>query len=354
MIVSAAKYNLVLSRPGYAELLHTELKDRWNLDGEIQGDAAVALRESTKMPKLDDTVFGRQVLLTAQSFEGTDQKAVVEFVIKRLEVMSLRANRVTGRWTLHVFSMDDDEATQRASKLEKAVMTAIKEKLSRLAKRYVDAEELVKEAPQSSDFLIQIYVPSLDKIWLSTAGFSSGVSPYIAGNLRMRDRAGAPSRSARKLEEAFVAMNIFPKAGETAVDLGAAPGGWTFALARHGAKVTAVDHGELDLPEGKSWKEKVNHLRENGLKYEPLAPVDWLCCDMLIGSRETLRVLGEWLDKKLTRRFVVNVKLPQTHPWPVIKEALALLEKYDWKVLKARHLYHDRREITLMGSRDGD
>jgi 23S rRNA C2498 (ribose-2'-O)-methylase RlmM len=55
------------------------------------------------------------------------------------------------------------------------------------------------------------------------------------------------------------------------------------------------------------------------------------------------------LEDGLARNFVFNVKLPQAQPWPVIKEALSLLSRYPWAVMKAKHLYHDRQEITLMG-----
>lgn len=345
------KTHLALARPGYAELLREEFADRWGISGTCVNDAAVSFAESVKMPAIDTTVFMRQVMPLATPFDGADVKEAVEFVVKKIEVMAGRPNRQKGRWTVHVFALDDDVGTQRAVKLDKALLVALKARLPRFFDRFVSAEEMAKETPEASDVLIQVYLAGADKLWLSTGSFGTGVSPYIGGNLRMRDRAGAPSRSARKLEEALFALGRSPKADEVAVDLGAAPGGWTFAMARHGALVTAVDHAALALPEGKALASRVTHLKDNGLKYMPPVPVDWLCCDMVIGSRETLRVLAGWLEKDWMRHFIVNVKLPGDKPWPVIKEALELLASHPWTVMKARHLYHDRREITLMGSR---
>lgn len=70
-------------------------------------------------------------------------------------------------------------------------------------------------------FVIQIYVASTDAI----GSFGAIVSPYFGGTLRMRARTGPPFRRALKLLEAFHELDRYPKDGEAAVDLGAAPGG---------------------------------------------------------------------------------------------------------------------------------
>ncbi|MCX6110196.1 MAG: hypothetical protein NTZ90_11415 [Proteobacteria bacterium] len=343
--------HLVLTRPGYANLLIEEFQDRWQLSGTAVGKAAVTFNCKTPMPALDESIFARQYLPMPSVFQGSELQPAVEFLIKKITVMSKRANRQSGRWTLHTFAVDDDGATKRAIALEKSLLTAIKTSLPTFYQRHIAAADLAKETPQSDDILVQVFVASEEELWLSLASFASTVSPYIGGNLRMRERSGAPSRSARKLEEAFVELGRSPAADELAVDLGAAPGGWTFTLARHGALVTAVDHGSLDLPKNPAISSRVTHLRKDGLTYKPAQPVDWLCCDMLVGSRETLRILGEWLEQQLMQCFVVNVKLPQSKPWPIIMEALDLLQRQGWPVMKIKHLYHDRREVTLMGRR---
>jgi 23S rRNA (cytidine2498-2'-O)-methyltransferase len=96
--------------------------------------------------------------------------------------------------------------------------------------------------------------------------------------------AGAPSRSTLKLVEAFHTflgereLDLL-HAGMRAVDLGAAPGGWTWQLAHRGLKVTAVDNGPLkgDIADDPL----VTHLRADGLRYVPKKPVDWMVCDVV-------------------------------------------------------------------------
>ena len=95
----------------------------------------------------------------------------------------------------------------------------------------------------------------------------------------------APSRSYLKLAGAFeVFLNrkeqaLWLKPQMTAFDLGAAPGGWTWQLVQRGLKVTAVDNGPLKGAAASH--PAIRHLRQDGFKFRPQRPVDWLVCDMV-------------------------------------------------------------------------
>ena len=349
--MKTAKANILVARAGFASLLKEELADRFGLDTQILGSEAVVADPNAKnFPKYDQTIFARQFLPLATPLQATDIKQAAVDVMRRLEVTSQRANRQSGRWTLHAFSLDDNTAPPGPGKLEKEVLSLVKQKLPRLWQRFVPPTDLASGELSPADFVVQIYFETATAAWLSIGTFAAGISPYVAGNLRMRARADAPSRSARKIEEAFREMGRFPQTGETGVDLGAAPGGWTYALARRGASVTAVDAADLALPDTKTFRDRVYHVRENGLRFHPAAPVDWLCCDMIVAPHETLKVLGYWLEKKWMKHFVINLKLPRAEQWQAIKAALALFEQHQWPYMKAKQLFHDRWEITLMGS----
>jgi len=361
----ANKFQLVLTRPGFAEIAVEEFRDRLNLQGHVVGPAAVAFDENIQLPKLSASVFARQLMPRAVHFAVSSPSKVddmlhgiISAIVKRLEVLSKRANRQAMPWTLHAFALDDDPATALALRIEKLLLAALKTRLPRLYARYipelpvVDTQDLGDGASSmiNNTLLVQVYVATVNDVWFSTASLGEGPSRFIGGNQRMRHFPGAPSRSSSKLEEALLLLGHAPKSGDTAIDLGAAPGGWTFTLVRHGASVTAIDHGALKLPNNKKFTELVTHLKENGLTYRPHAPVDWVVCDMLVGSRETLAVLERWLSQGWAKNFVFNVKLPQAKPWPAIREALDLLARYPWAIMQAKHLFHDRQEITLMGA----
>lgn len=351
--MNPTRYQLVLCRPGFSSTLAQEFADRWGIQGEPVHKSAVRFPESTALPPLASTVFARQYLPMAMHFENKDLQATVDFVFRRIEVMSKRGNRQLGHWTLHAFAIDDDPGLHHAMAIEKKLLAAVKIKLPELYRRYIKEEDFLASERSPHDLVVQIYAPSAHEIWLSIAPQSSGLSPHMGGIQRMKKIHGAPSRSTSKLAEGLQFMGVAPKAGETAVDLGAAPGGWTFLMATHGVDVTAIDHAELDLPHKQRIKGNIEHLKTNGLKFLPETCTDWLCCDMVMGAEQTLEVLDKWLAAKRMRAFVVNIKLPQDNPWPAVKKALTLLTKYQesgsWPKMFARHLYHDRNEITLMG-----
>ncbi len=97
----------------------------------------------------------------------------------------------------------------------------------------------------------------------------------MGGIPRLKQSAAAPSRSALKLEEAIVTLlddelreQIAP--GASAIDLGAAPGGWSSVLLRRGVFVTGVDHAEMD--ESIVRAENFIHSRQDAFKYKPKQP----------------------------------------------------------------------------------
>lgn len=343
------KQHLVLMRPGFEEALRDEFAARFKAVGEVTCRAGVAFKEAIKLPPVAETVFARQMLPRAMRFAGADDAAAAKFVIDRIEVMTKRGNRQAGSWTIHGFAIDDDDGLARATRIKKLVMAHVRDKQKDLMKRYLSAEEFAAGVRSPGDLLLQIYVPSTDDLWFSIGTVGDGVSVWEAGFQRMKTLRGAPSRSASKLEEALAYLGKHPEPGDKAVDLGAAPGGWSLVLARHGADVQAVDHAKLDIKDAGTLKGTVVHVKDNGLKFMPAETVDWMVCDMVMGARDTLSVLKAWFDKDAMRHFIVNIKLPKSNPWPQVAEALSLIEAFGWGRVQARHLLHDRSEVTLMG-----
>lgn len=180
-------------------------------------------------------------------------------------------------------------------------------------------------------------------------------SPYPSGIPRLKFRQGSPSRSSLKLEEALSVFlgdrqaQLF-SGDRTAVDLGAAPGGWTFELSRRGMRVIAVDNASVDpdlLASG-----RVSHVRANAFDYNPSRKVDWLCCDVVDRPSLVTRLVGRWLAEGFARHALFNLKLPMRQRYPEIKKCLVELEQTlilaaePYRV-RCKHLYHDRKEVTV-------
>ena len=176
------------------------------------------------------------------------------------------------------------------------------------------------------------------------------------GILRLKIPHDAPSRSYLKLAEAFETFltreeqEKWLRQGMHAVDLGAAPGGWTWQLVQRGLKVVAVDNGPL---KGVAAEHPyIQHLRQDGFRYRPKKPVDWLVCDMVEQPQRVAALIAEWVASGSTSRAIFNLKLPMKKRVAALTDALDIVrDVLDAKGIKyrlqAKQLYHDREEVTV-------
>lgn len=184
-----------------------------------------------------------------------------------------------------------------------------------------------------------------------------GLRLWPQGIARLRVLKEAPSRSAAKLEEALETLMSpeerarWLQPGMSAADLGAAPGGWSFILARCHVRVTAIDNGPLQpslLDSG-----LVEHLRADGFTWQPPRPVDWMVCDMVEQPRRVAARMADWFIHGWCQRAIFNLKLPMKKRYAEVQANLADFHSRcaDAGVrvqTRARQLYHDREEITVL------
>ena len=184
----------------------------------------------------------------------------------------------------------------------------------------------------------------------------ASTSSWAGGIPRLRFPSAAPSRSTLKLEEALLTLldaderERWLKPAMSAVDLGASPGGWTWQLVRRSISVIAVDNGPID--QGLIDSGLVTHLRADGFRYQPQSPVDWMVCDMVEQPRKVAARMAEWLAGGWCRFAIFNLKLPMKKRYDEVNLCRSLIEeaaaeagkRIEWR---ARHLYHDREEITV-------
>jgi len=178
-------------------------------------------------------------------------------------------------------------------------------------------------------------------------------SAWPLGIPRLRTHAHAPSRSALKLEEAFLTLlddeerARYLRPDMHAADLGAAPGGWSWVLMRNGLRVQSIDNGPLQqalLDSG-----RVEHLRADGFSWQPRRRLDWMVCDMVEQPRRVASRMASWLREGWCTRTIFNLKLPMKKRWDETRLCLDILRNEAGMPLevRARQLYHDREEITV-------
>ena len=184
---------------------------------------------------------------------------------------------------------------------------------------------------------------------------SQNRAPWPMGILRLRQPKGAPSRATLKLEEAwhhFIPADEWDQRlanGMHAVDLGAAPGGWTWQLVQRGMFVEAVDNGPMAqelLDTG-----LVTHQRVDGFSYRPDKPVHWLVCDIADIPARVASLISDWALEGYCREAVFNLKLPMKQRYAQVKQlAERMREQFEAAGLDAelqfKQLYHDREEVT--------
>ncbi|MCC5856265.1 MAG: 23S rRNA (cytidine(2498)-2'-O)-methyltransferase RlmM [Idiomarina sp.] len=188
--------------------------------------------------------------------------------------------------------------------------------------------------------------------------YSYNHAPYPMGIPRVRTPKAAPSRSAAKLSEAFKVMipaAEFEKrvsSGMNAVDLGASPGGWTSVLVSYGMMVSAVDNGAMD--DGLMQTGQVRHYQEDGFSFRPKRRnISWLVCDMVEKPVKVAHLMADWFIEEYCEAALFNLKLPMKKRYAAVQQyieaihsRLAEAEVRGYE-LTARHLYHDREEVTV-------
>jgi 23S rRNA (cytidine2498-2'-O)-methyltransferase len=228
----------------------------------------------------------------------------------------------------------------------KALSTLTKPLAPHLARALQKAGVKVDDA-QSAERLHVYFVGGLAcHVGVTTIGNSS---PWPMGIPRLRMPGAAPSRSTLKLAEAF--MEFMPgrqfEPGTPAIDLGAAPGGWTWQLVQRGFMVIAVDNGAMDARLMDSGQ--VKHRRDDGFHYKPTDPVTLMVCDMVESPSRIARLAAKWVAEGWCHETIFNLKLPMKKRFEELERCRALIDEAlggGGYYLRMKQLFHDREEVT--------
>jgi len=202
---------------------------------------------------------------------------------------------------------------------------------------------------------LHLFFPDKNSVLIGTSDPRNSANHHM-GISRQSMPSEAPSRSTMKLAEAIEVFmdrseqQRLLRQGMTAVDLGAAPGGWTWQLVKRGIRVTAVDNGPM---KGKVANHPlVQHIKVDGFKYAPRKTVDWLVCDMVEKPSRVAALVGTWFTSGWCKHSIFNLKLPMKQRVSAVDSALGGIRKVleeegiNYR-MTAKQLYHDREEVTV-------
>jgi 23S rRNA (cytidine2498-2'-O)-methyltransferase len=199
---------------------------------------------------------------------------------------------------------------------------------------------------------------TMEKAYLGISLTTDNLSDWPGGARHFAHLPEQISRAEFKLLEALEVFGVTLPSQGLALDLGAAPGGWTRMLLEAGMQVVAVDPAILDVrllrqPRLDHFRGYAEDYLEEALKRRRKFNV--ITNDMRMDAREAARLLVQASACLLSDGFIISVlKLPhetsEIDPLKNLNEALRLLQRH-FAIVQARQLFHNRQEVTVLTAR---
>lgn len=203
----------------------------------------------------------------------------------------------------------------------------------------------VKPVVKDADRILSIYAAD-ESLYAGLSYPDDNLSDWPGGAIRYRKEEGQISRAQFKLLEAEQTFGLDFRDYSRALDIGAAPGGWTSLLLDRGLEVTAIDPG--DLHPSLKRNPRLTFHRKNAAEVKlAQGKFDLLVCDMSWSPKQMAKLVKDLLDAlQVGGTAIITVKLLHKKPFQTIKEVMKQLEPV-LELQKAKQLFHNREELTL-------
>lgn len=349
-------------RPGFEKEMAAEITDQASERGivgfaRVQENSGYVIFECYQPDEADRLarevpfnrlIFARQMLVISDLLEDLDPSDRISPIVAAFEHLAETINLKTSA-ELFVETADTNEA--------KALSTFCRKFTVPLRQALKKQGWLAAKPNQKCGQFLHCFFIKPNCCYVGYS-YMDNHSPHFMGIPRLKFPTDAPSRSTLKLEEAI--LTFIPRNAEAkrlnenmiGVDLGACPGGWTYQLVKRGLFVYAVDHGKMAANLHDTGR--IEHRAEDGFKFQPpkRKKVDWLVCDMVEQPSRIANLIGKWLLNGWCRETIFNLKLPMKKRYQEVMLCLQNLSvmlaeqnlNFD---IQAKHLYHDREEITV-------
>lgn len=204
--------------------------------------------------------------------------------------------------------------------------------------------ELVKTV-QQPEWIWDVFVHQ-GYVYTGLALLKHQGSDWPGGAIRFQREEGQISRAKFKLLEAEKVFGLDLASYHRALDIGAAPGGWTSLLLERGLQVTAVDPAKMHDSLIDHPSLEIHQRNAGEVAFEP-DEFDLLVCDMSWSPKHTAHLVIQLLDAVRTGgTIIVTVKLMHKKPLQTIRNCMDMYEQH-LHIVQAKQLFHNRDEITL-------
>ena len=176
--------------------------------------------------------------------------------------------------------------------------------------------------------------------------------PLPGGAWELAAPADAPSRAWAKLEEMIRWSGLTPQKGESALEIGCAPGGATMALLDRGLRVCSIDPLPIVLPERLRQAPFHQHrcLVEKLPRRHFPATVDWIVVDMGLSAPMAVHHLARIVPRysQQLKGMFVTLKLNEWALAERIPELLDRIAAMGFSSVEAASLPAFRQEIGVV------
>lgn len=199
------------------------------------------------------------------------------------------------------------------------------------------------------ELVISVYL-TRDAVYVGWSTPADNLSEWSGGAMHFRKEDEQISRAKFKLMEAEAVFGLDFSAYREALDIGAAPGGWSSHLLEKGLRVTAVDPAEMH-PSLLRYP-KLTFLRKNAADVSfPQGTFDLIVCDMSWDPVRMAELVKRLLPAAAENAPVLTtVKLMHGKAFATLREVERIFAP-DAELVRAKQLFHNREEITCLWRR---
>ena len=292
-------------------------------------------------------IFPREYGLSLGMLKLQDPNWVSEFLAWAQEFMARRAPGA--RYRIHVCERQRYGGGEEPLNFDPQAWSApARRELVRAGWQFGGRPERADDA----EWVIDLVLVEEREAWIGAHVHHPEHSGYPGGVLPCDFPDEAPSRAYLKLAESELLWDIPFRKDDRVLEVGASPGGMSYACLERGMVVWGVDPGLMGPGLRAYGGARFHHLRQPvfELRKEQVSePIDWILLDMNTPpdvSVESFRhVWGMWREGVLGALLVL--KLNQWKTADHLPKFLEMLKDLGFSKMRARQLPSNRQEITV-------
>lgn len=154
------------------------------------------------------------------------------------------------------------------------------------------------------------------------------------------NKTAPPNRAYLKLWEGFTRLGAMPRKNDVCVELGSAPGGWTWVVSSLGARVFSIDKAHL-APHIENHP-LVEHCIGSAFALEPqyTGEVSWLFSDVACYPERLYALVEKWLEHSQCQNYFCTIKFAGKTDFTTLDKFCAIPNSF------AMHLSVNKHEVT--------